>query len=90
MIASTSTDEIDEKITALTDTADSLHDTVVNGIDLPLESILRYEAEYKKTVDDLNTLLGVRDLYIVDPLPTPDEDLETLLKTESSLKSSMR
>lgn len=90
MIASTSTDEIDEKITALTDTADSLHDTVVNGIDLPLESILRYEAEHKKTVDDLNTLLGVRDLYIVDPLPTPDEDLETLLKTESSLKSSIK
>lgn len=90
VIASTSTDEIDEKITALTDTADSLHDTVVNGIDLPLESILRYEAEYKKTVDDLNTLLGVRDLYIVDPLPTPDEDLETLLKTESSLKSSIK
>lgn len=90
VIASTPTKEIDAEIASLTETADSLHDTVVGGIDMPLESILRCEAEYKKTVDDLNTLLGVRDLYVVDPLPTPDEDLETLMATESSLMSSIQ
>ena len=90
IIASTSTEEIDKEIANLTDAADSLRETVVNGIDLPLEDLLRYEAEYKDTVTDLDTLLGARQYYEVTPLPTPDEDLATLLAAESSLQASIQ
>lgn len=90
IIASTSTEEIDNKIAGLTEEADSLRATVVGGIDLPLDELMRYEAEYKSTVSDLDTLLGARDYYIATPLPTPDEDLATLLKTESSLRTSIK
>ena len=90
IIESTSTEEIDNKIATLTEEADSLRDTVVGGIDLSLEDLIRYEAEYKRAVSELDTLLGARDYYIADPLPTPDEDLATLLRTEASLQTSIK
>lgn len=84
IIASTSTEEIDNRITDLTQQANTLRETVLGGIDLPLEDLLRYEAEYKETVSTLDTLLGAREYYIAEPLPTPDEDLDTLRAAESS------
>ena len=58
IIASTSTEEIDNRITDLTQQANTLRETVLGGIDLPLEDLLRYEAEYKETVSTLDTLLS--------------------------------
>lgn len=90
IIESTSTEEIDMQISALTSEANELHSSVINGIDLPFEELLRCEAEYKATVDELDTLLGVRDLYAVEPLSGNDEDLAVLMKEESSLQSSIK
>ena len=90
IIASTSTKEIDNRITDLTQQANTLRETVLGGIDLPLEDLLRYEAEYKETVSTLDTLLGAREYYIAEPLPTPDEDLDTLRAAESSLQDSIK
>lgn len=90
IIESTSTEEIDKEITDLTSEAGRLREAVLGGIDLPLEDLLQYEAEYKETVTNLDTLLRTRDYYIVDPLPVPDEDLAALLSTESSLQSTIK
>lgn len=90
IIASTTTEDIDAKISALTTKANVLRSNILGGIDLPLSKLLRYEAEYKDIVSELDCLLGARDLYNLEPLPVPDEDLATLYDTESSLQSSIK
>lgn len=90
MVASITTEEVDARISELTTKADSIYEEVVGGIDAPLSSLLRAEAEYRDTVLELNTLLGVRDAYTTDPLPTPDEDLSELLAKQSSLEVSIQ
>lgn len=89
VIASMTTDEIDAKIAKLTKSADMTRQQVIGGIDLPLEELLRCEAEYKDVVSKLDTLLRVRDFYNIEPSLTPDEDLATLLDAECSLQSSI-
>lgn len=89
IIASTSTEQIDERIFLLTKDADALRGQVLTGIDMPLEDILRCEAEYAAVVQELDMLLSVRDYYSPDKLPTPDEDLLELRKTENALQTSI-
>lgn len=89
VIATLSTQELDEEIAALTLQADTLYTNICGGVDASLEELLSWEAEYSKTVERLNQLLGTRDAYTAEPLPEPDEDVAALQKEEASLKASI-
>lgn len=89
VVSSLSTEELDSKIDSLTSDMVDLQEKVVGGIDLPLEELLSCESAYYSTIADINTLLVLREGYDAELLQTGDEDLATLLRTESALKASL-
>lgn len=89
VIATVSTQELEERISLLTTEADTLYSNICGGVDASLEEILSWEARYKQTVTELNNLLSVRDVYVAEPLPDVPVDLTDLQGQVAALRTSI-
>lgn len=90
IVESYTTDQIDMEINELTHKVDSLCSQITSGIDLPVDELLRLEAEYTAASDSLNVRLNVKASYDLTVLPEMTEDIDELLLLENALSLSLK